>query len=101
MRRTAAGTSSRFVASSPASTFISPPRKSVVWGSPRRHTAPMETYGPATYGDRIADVYDGWHESRGHEAECGLLRELAGDGPVLELGVGTGRLALPLRSAGV
>ena len=34
-------------------------------------------------------------------ATVAALRELAGAGPVLELGVGTGRLALPLAAAGV
>lgn len=60
----------------------------------------MSDYDASTYGDRIADVYDLMHP----HAEPGavdLLTELAGDGPVLELGVGTGRMALPLASRGV
>jgi SAM-dependent methyltransferase len=35
------------------------------------------------------------------ESQVGLLAELAGDGRVLELGVGTGRVALPLAARGV
>jgi SAM-dependent methyltransferase len=35
------------------------------------------------------------------EPAVGLLSRLAGDGPALELGVGTGRLALPLARRGV
>jgi SAM-dependent methyltransferase len=64
----------------------------------------MDAYGPATYGDRIADVYDQRPQISGRDAsrsEVPLLSELAADGPVLELGIGTGRVALPLRATGV
>ena len=39
--------------------------------------------------------------SRGLEPTVGLLADLAGDGRALELGVGTGRLALPLSRRGI
>ena len=59
-------------------------------------------YGPATYGDRIARVYDllygGVLDTTGTVER---LAELAGAGPVLELGVGTGRVACPLAERGV
>lgn len=59
-------------------------------------------YGPSTYGDRIADVYDGWFSVPVDTEEAvALLAELAGQGPVLELGIGTGRLALPLKNRGL
>ncbi len=59
-------------------------------------------YGPATYGDRIADVYDDWQATRlDTEATVAVLAELAGRGPVLELGIGTGRIALPLAERGI
>jgi SAM-dependent methyltransferase len=64
----------------------------------------VEEYGPETYGDRIADVYDDWYSAADFldtEASIELLAELAGDGPVLELAIGTGRLALPLAKGGV
>src|SRR5438876_11575295 len=64
----------------------------------------MEGYGPETYGDRIADVYDGFYAEGGAldtEGAVETLAELAGDGPVLELAIGTGRLALPLAERGV
>jgi len=64
----------------------------------------MEDYGPETYGDRIADVYDDWYGGAAFletEASVELLAELAGDGPVLELAIGTGRLALPLTERGI
>jgi SAM-dependent methyltransferase len=63
----------------------------------------MEGYRPQTYGDRIADVYDAFHEEIGLDTEgaVGTLAELAGDGPVLELAIGTGRIALPLAERGL
>jgi Methyltransferase domain len=59
----------------------------------------MEEYGPATYGDRIADVYDAWYGEADFletPASVDVLAELAGHGPALELAIGTGRVALPL-----
>jgi SAM-dependent methyltransferase len=62
----------------------------------------MERYDAATYGDRIADVYDQRVAARGDtEDAVAFLAEHAGGGPVLELGVGTGRLALPLAARGL
>jgi Methyltransferase domain len=64
-----------------------------------------EEYGPETYGDRIADVYDELYGevpfSGDPSATVTFLRSVAGTGPVLELGIGTGRIALPLHAAGV
>jgi SAM-dependent methyltransferase len=61
----------------------------------------LSDYDPATYGDRIADVYDEWFMVPSDtEATVGFLSELAGPGPVLELGIGTGRVALPLAQRG-
>ena len=70
----------------------------------------MEHYGPETYGEHYADVYDDWYGEGGRMAisEVGTPDEvaagivaLANGGPVLELGVGTGRLALPLAARGL
>jgi len=61
----------------------------------------MDEYGPATYGDRVADVYDEWYDAVEPSEECALLAELAAGGRVLELGIGTGRVALPLAAAGI
>ncbi len=65
----------------------------------------VEGYEASTYGDRFADVYDDWYESVTDVEACvervvSLAAE-AGGGPVLELGVGTGRLALPLAAHGL
>ena len=65
----------------------------------------MDGYTDSTYGDAFADVYDDWYH---HITDVGttvdLLAGLAaefGELPVLELGVGTGRLAIPLAARGV
>ncbi len=65
----------------------------------------MEGYDASTYGERFADVYDHWYPNVGDlqgcvEAVAGLVA-LAGGGPVLELGVGSGRLAVPLVETGL
>ncbi len=61
----------------------------------------MPDYDPTTYGDRIADVYDEWFAVPSDtEDTVGFLSDLAGSGPVLELGIGTGRVALPLAQRG-
>jgi SAM-dependent methyltransferase len=67
----------------------------------------MEEYGPATYGDRMAEVYDEWHArtmALQTEPAAQALAELSeelGATTVLELAIGTGRIALPLRRRGV
>jgi SAM-dependent methyltransferase len=63
----------------------------------------MTEYGPSTYGDRWAEIYDRWGGTEGRDTEgtVALLAELAGPGPALELAVGTGRIALPLAERGV
>ena len=65
----------------------------------------MDDYGPGTYGDRVAGIYDDWYAELPFGGELAttvsFLRELAADGSALELGIGTGRVALPLRQAGV
>jgi SAM-dependent methyltransferase len=64
-----------------------------------------DEYGPATYGDRIAGIYDRWIEDAGIGAgtddAVAFIAELAGKGPVLELGIGTGRIAIPLVERGI
>ena len=62
----------------------------------------MTDYEASTYGERVAEIYDDWYPSLGNEEElAGVLAELAGGGAALELGVGTGRVALRLAERGV
>src|SRR5215208_3323626 len=60
----------------------------------------MEDKVEEVYNQRCADVYDQWF---GHfdEAAVDVLEELAGGGRALELGIGTGTVALPLAARGV
>lgn len=51
------------------------------------------------YGKPLADVYDQWFVYEPEAIE--LLAELAQDGRALELGIGTGRMALPLAAEGI
>ena len=62
----------------------------------------VNTYDPTIYGERLAATYDDlpW-TSVDTDGAVTLLADLAGEGPVLELGVGTGRLALPLAARGL
>ncbi|HEX4251316.1 MAG TPA: class I SAM-dependent methyltransferase [Pseudonocardia sp.] len=51
---------------------------------------------------RVADAYDAFFaDLPDTDGPVRRLAELAGDGPALELGVGTGRVALPLAARGV
>ena len=62
----------------------------------------MEGYDASTYGDRIAGIYDElYQELFDVEGTVDHLAELAQGGPALELAIGTGRIALPLRERGV
>ena len=60
----------------------------------------MRGYRPSTYGDGFADVYDDWYADVSPPAATARFLAERTDGPVLELGSGTGRLAGPLRAAG-
>jgi SAM-dependent methyltransferase len=61
----------------------------------------VEHYAKETYGDRMADVYDEYHARLKPADGVAFLADLAGTGRVLELGIGTGRIALPLAGRGV
>jgi ubiquinone/menaquinone biosynthesis C-methylase UbiE len=61
----------------------------------------MQGYRQATYGDCIADIYDQMHSLWEPTATVKTVEELADGGDVLELGVGTGRVALPLADKGI
>ena len=65
----------------------------------------MRGYDDSSYGDAFADVYDDWYgEISDVAATTAMLADLAalcGDSRVLELGAGTGRLAIPLAAKGL
>jgi SAM-dependent methyltransferase len=56
---------------------------------------------PARYGQAWAAVYDEVHSHLDPSAAVDLLYKLAAGGPALELGIGTGRVALPLAARGI
>jgi SAM-dependent methyltransferase len=56
---------------------------------------------PAFYGDSWAGVYDERHAALDPTAAAEFLAGLSGDGRVLELAIGTGRVALPLAARGI
>lgn len=60
----------------------------------------MTEYRDETYGRRIAGIYDEWY-GEFDQGMVGVLGELVGGGRALELGIGTGRVALPLQESGV
>ena len=59
-------------------------------------------FSNSDYGDVFADVYDKWyHDLDDVDEVVSFVSGFAGSGRVLELGVGTGRLAVPLAAAGL
>ena len=60
----------------------------------------MNFYADETYGERVAGVYDEWF-SEYDPLAIDALAELAQNGRALELGIGTGRIALPLSERNV
>src|SRR5208282_1024906 len=62
----------------------------------------MAEYDKTTYGERIAEVYDLFYGKRDNpETIADFLAPLAGKRRALELGIGTGRIAIPLAARGV
>lgn len=61
----------------------------------------MDGYRSDTYGEEIADIYDELHSRADTQAAVSVLASLAGTGRVMELAVGTGRVAIPLAATGL
>jgi SAM-dependent methyltransferase len=63
----------------------------------------MADYDESTYGERIAEIYDSLYESFRADAPEAVefLAPLAKGRRVLEFGIGTGRIALPLAQRGI
>ncbi len=67
-----------------------------------RHGSVSPLYDPAAYGRAIASDYDSLYKTVPETDEAvAMLAELSDGGPILEMGIGTGRLALPLRARGI
>jgi SAM-dependent methyltransferase len=60
----------------------------------------MDNFREETYGERIAGIYDEWYAEYDIAAIV-ALSQLAQGGRALELGIGTGRIALPLQQTGI
>lgn len=75
----------------------------MTWAGAMVDDGGMEGYGASSYGDAFADVYDDWYRGVSDiDATVEFVRALVGGaGQVLELGIGTGRLAIPLAASGV
>ena len=58
-------------------------------------------FDPAEYGGHFAAVYDDVYADLSPDEAVRCLADLAGGGAVLELGIGTGRIAIPLAATGV
>jgi SAM-dependent methyltransferase len=54
-----------------------------------------------TLYDRIAGIYDPWSRSVTEDVGFYVDQALASGGPVVELAVGTGRIAIPIAQAGI
>jgi SAM-dependent methyltransferase len=54
-----------------------------------------------TLYDRIAGIYDPWSRSVTEDVRFYVDQALASGGPIVELAVGTGRIAIPIARAGV
>jgi SAM-dependent methyltransferase len=62
----------------------------------------VQGFGTESYGESFADIYDDWYaEISDTDGTVAFLTKLAEGRRVLELGIGTGRLALPLTEAGL
>jgi len=60
----------------------------------------MEGFDETTFGTLNADDYDALHDPGTTAESVALISELAGQGRILELAIGTGRMALPLVALG-
>lgn len=61
----------------------------------------VENDQAAFFDERVAEFYDDISRREDTPATVAFLERLAGGGPALELGIGTGRVALPLAARGI
>ena len=60
----------------------------------------MKNHSDETYGKQMAAIYDTWYSELDDDM-LNVLENLANGGRALELGIGTGRVALPLQQRGL
>jgi SAM-dependent methyltransferase len=60
----------------------------------------MEGFTSSTFGELNADEYDALHDPGTTDEAVSLISDLANGGNILELAIGTGRIALPLLARG-
>lgn len=61
----------------------------------------MKGYKASTYGDKVADIYDERHNDYFDPDMVERIFEFAPNSSAFELGIGTGRVALPLSKKGM
>jgi SAM-dependent methyltransferase len=61
----------------------------------------MQGFGPKTFGELYAEEYDALHNPGTTEDCVNLIADLAHDRSILELAIGSGRIALPLKARGI
>jgi SAM-dependent methyltransferase len=62
---------------------------------------PAAAHGPESPYDAIAELYDPWSRSVTEDVDFYVAEARKAGGPVVELGVGTGRIAVPTAQAGI
>jgi SAM-dependent methyltransferase len=62
---------------------------------------PAAAHGPESPYDAIAELYDPWSRSVTEDVDFYVAEARTAGGPVVELGVGTGRIAIPTAQAGI
>lgn len=60
----------------------------------------MDNFNPETFGELNAADYDALQDPGTTDATVGFIADLVGTGRILELAIGTGRIALPLAKRG-
>jgi SAM-dependent methyltransferase len=80
---------------------ILPPASPSAGGAGLRPAGAGAGQGAESAYDAIAELYDAWSRSVTEDVEFYVDEARAAGGPVVELGVGTGRIAVPIAQAGI
>jgi ubiquinone/menaquinone biosynthesis C-methylase UbiE len=85
----------RYPGSEPGPRKALPCGRHVVEDSDRQNGSSMALY------DQIAELYDPWSRSVTEDIEFYVEEAVRSGGPIVELAVGTGRIAVPIAAAGI